>query len=290
MQYTGNVKVYDRTKFYLKSAHPSCKHAEENAGTESIFGPTMVIPRGKIYRILLKNDLRDVQKRIGPAPPTIDQWFSLANPLDGRYAFLRNCGFRFNGKLPEKAEQMQRSMHNMPGSQHTFDVLNLHLHGMKIIPHLFEPVGTSDPAAPLIAVQPGECYCYEFYISADHPVGNYWYHPHFHGSSAVHMWGGMLGLIRVVDEGEQHINPSAKPDDPPVDYYPVGIPFVVWDPHIRNITVDSSIVSVSNFLMGQTDSSPSWYVRISVRIKMMVALGLRLDDITFSEDKNTFSR
>ena len=232
----------------------------------------MVIPRGKIYRILLKNELHDGQKRIGPTPPSIAQWFSLANPIDGRYAFLRNCGFKFYGKRPEKAEQMQQSDYNMPGRHHSFDVLNLHLHGMKIKPHLFEPVGTSNPKAPLIAVEPGECYCYQFYISSDHPVGNYWYHPHYHGSSATQMWGGMFGLIRVVD-GDEDINPTVTPRlAPPLDYT-AGIPFVVWDPHIRNLTADSSIVSqrgpipmnsddvtVANFLMAQTDQSPLWYL------------------------------
>ena len=41
--------------------------------------------------------------------------------------------------------------HNVP---HMLGTTNLHLHGLEIMPHLFEPVGTSDPLAPMIAIGP----------------------------------------------------------------------------------------------------------------------------------------
>ena len=73
--------------------------------------------------------------------------------------------------------------HNVP---HHLNTTNLHLHGLDVIPHLFDPVGTSDPLAAMIAIAPGESFSYVFDIPADQPAGMYWYHPHHHGSTAPH--------------------------------------------------------------------------------------------------------
>jgi FtsP/CotA-like multicopper oxidase with cupredoxin domain len=84
--------------------------------------------------------------------------------------------------------------HNVP---HALDTTNLHVHGLNVMPHLFEPLGTSDPAAPMIAIRPGEDKDYVFEIPADHPPGLYWYHPHHHGSTVVQAVTGMAGPIIV---------------------------------------------------------------------------------------------
>jgi suppressor of ftsI len=84
--------------------------------------------------------------------------------------------------------------HNVP---HHLGSTNLHLHGMDIIPHLFEPVGTSDPKAPMIEIMPGDSKEYVFEIPHDHPPGLDWYHPHHHGSTAVQAVTGMAGGIIV---------------------------------------------------------------------------------------------
>jgi len=84
--------------------------------------------------------------------------------------------------------------HNIP---HNLGSTNLHLHGMDIIPHLFEPVGTSDPKAEMIEIKPGETKQYVFQIPPDHPPGFDWYHPHHHGSTAVQAVTGMAGGIVV---------------------------------------------------------------------------------------------
>jgi len=84
--------------------------------------------------------------------------------------------------------------HNVP---HHLGSTNLHLHGLDVIPHLFEPVGTSDPKAPMIEIMPGESKEYVFEIPADHPAGFNWYHPHHHGSTAVQAVTGMAGGIIV---------------------------------------------------------------------------------------------
>jgi suppressor of ftsI len=80
---------------------------------------------------------------------------------------------------------------------HAFNTTNLHLHGLQVIPHLFQPLGTVEPTAPLIGVASGQTYKYEFQIPEDHPSGLYWYHPHYHGSAGVQVINGMAGLILV---------------------------------------------------------------------------------------------
>lgn len=63
------------------------------------------------------------------------------------------------------------------------------------MPHLFEPVGTSEPTTQMIAIHPGEEKLYAFTLPDDHPTGLYWYHPHHHGSTAVQVQNGMAGAI-----------------------------------------------------------------------------------------------
>jgi len=83
---------------------------------------------------------------------------------------------------------------NNPNS---FNTTNLHVHGLQVVPHLFAPVGTTDPEASLIAIAPGQSFSYDFQLPPDHPSGLYWYHPHYHGSATVQVGGGMAGLILV---------------------------------------------------------------------------------------------
>eukprot|EP00957_Ditylum_brightwellii_P013114 990986-Ditylum_brightwellii.AAC.1 len=71
-----------------------------------------------------------------------------------------------------------------PNIAGNFDATNLHLHGLDIEVHMFDPVGTHNPDAKHVVINPGDCYCYRFNIPDHHPPGMYWYHPHVHGSSA----------------------------------------------------------------------------------------------------------
>lgn len=85
--------------------------------------------------------------------------------------------------------------HNVP---HDLNSTNLHLHGLEVAPHLFEPLGTSDPLAPMISIAPeGGRKSYSFAIPDDQPPGLYWYHPHKHGSTAVQAVSGMAGAILI---------------------------------------------------------------------------------------------
>src|ERR1700743_3829879 len=99
---------------------------------------------------------------------------------------------RLKNSLPPVDSTGWDGSHNVP---HMFDSTNLHLHGLDIIPHLFEPVGTSDPLSKMIDVMPGESYDYEFRIPDDQPPGLCWYHPHHHGSTAVQAVSGMAGPL-----------------------------------------------------------------------------------------------
>jgi FtsP/CotA-like multicopper oxidase with cupredoxin domain len=84
--------------------------------------------------------------------------------------------------------------HNVP---HELNTTNLHVHGLDVAPHLFSPLGTTDPKAPMIHIMPGESLDYVFELPADHPPGLYWYHPHRHGSTAVQAVSGMAGPIVI---------------------------------------------------------------------------------------------
>lgn len=39
----------------------------------------------------------------------------------------------------------------------------------------------------------------EYVIPCDHVGGTYWYHPHHHGSTSLHMGGGAMGVLIVDD-------------------------------------------------------------------------------------------
>ena len=50
----------------------------------------------------------------------------------------------------------------------------------------------------------------EFNIPKYHTSGTYWYHPHFHGSTAMQVGGGALGAIIVDDDDSDHLPPEIK--------------------------------------------------------------------------------
>jgi FtsP/CotA-like multicopper oxidase with cupredoxin domain len=102
--------------------------------------------------------------------------------------------FRVKNSLPPVDSKGWNGSHNVP---HMFDSTNLHLHGLDIIPHLFEPVGTGNPLAKMIDVMPGQSYDYEFRLPQNQPPGLAWYHPHHHGSTAVQAVSGMAGPLII---------------------------------------------------------------------------------------------
>jgi suppressor of ftsI len=101
---------------------------------------------------------------------------------------------RLKNKLPTYDSSQWGGNHNVP---HGLDETNLHVHGLDVLPHIFEPLGTSDPLAPQIVIQPGEQKDYVFEIPKDHPPGLNFYHPHKHGATAVQLVSGLAGAIIV---------------------------------------------------------------------------------------------
>lgn len=99
---------------------------------------------------------------------------------------------RVKNSLPPVDSKGWDGSHNVP---HMFNSTNLHLHGLDVIPHLFEPVGTGNALAKMIDIMPGQSYDYEFKIPYDQPPGLSWYHPHHHGSTAVQAVSGMAGPL-----------------------------------------------------------------------------------------------
>lgn len=144
-------------------------------------GPRFETTPGSTMQIRVVNDLP-------PNPPqTVPQGqVRIPAPKSMMDAMRRTPG----------ATRMSTSIDPM-NNPHSFNTTNLHVHGVQTVPHLFNPVGTSDPNAMMIDIEPGTSFTYAFPIPADHPSGLFWFHPHHHGSTDVQVSGGMAGLIVV---------------------------------------------------------------------------------------------
>lgn len=205
-----------------------------NSTSPSFMGPTMKVSPGQSLWIKLTNDLTE---DIGPHPPTAtDYWKMLQNP--GEHIKYQ----RYKRRAADPS-LMKVDHPNMP---HNFDSTNLHLHGLDVEVHMFDPVGTHNPDAPHIAIQPGECYCYKFNVPDHHPGGMYWYHPHVHGATAIQMWSGMIGVLYVEGPLEQELKEYGITNTHE---------FVIWDPAFKSVDKPGHNLEVDEFLLGQTTLS-----------------------------------
>ena len=206
-------------------------------GDDTFMGPTMHVKPGQSLWIKFRNDMLPPTNDLVPKKVQVeDYWKMLMNPGEKiKYEYFR--------PRPKTMEDLHVDVPNIP---HDFDTTNLHLHGLDIEVHMFDPVNTRNPDAPHIAIHPGQCYCYKFTIPDHHPGGMYWYHPHLHGSSAVQLWGGMLGLLYVDGPLEKEL-----------ENYGVVTKreFVLWDPAFRQVDKETHNLEVDQFLMGQTTLS-----------------------------------
>jgi suppressor of ftsI len=130
-----------------------------------------------------------IVNRLPPNPPARIPQHSVPIPAVEDSMEAMDAVFKGGMKPSRKIDPM-----NNP---HGFNTTNLHVHGIQTIPHIFRPLGTSDPAAPMLEIDPGKSFLYSFPVPADHPSGLHWYHPHKHGSTDVQVSGGMAGLIVV---------------------------------------------------------------------------------------------
>ncbi len=113
-----------------------------------------------------------------------------------------------NPVVPKPPPPTQTRHLNYPNST------NLHTHGLHVYPDIYPQPATPPYTSPNTAnppllygdfvvddpdqgIQPGETRQYEYFIRSDHPAGTYWYHPHLHGSSAMHVGSGMAGALII---------------------------------------------------------------------------------------------
>jgi FtsP/CotA-like multicopper oxidase with cupredoxin domain len=68
-------------------------------------------------------------------------------------------------------------------------VTGLHLHGSHVS-YLEDDI--------IYRIQPGENHTWTSNFHEDHLMGTHWYHPHFHGSSALQVTGGLHGVFLVL--------------------------------------------------------------------------------------------
>eukprot|EP01059_Diplonema_ambulator_P014042 TRINITY_DN24861_c0_g1_i1.p1 TRINITY_DN24861_c0_g1~~TRINITY_DN24861_c0_g1_i1.p1 ORF type:complete len:553 (+),score=160.94 TRINITY_DN24861_c0_g1_i1:48-1661(+) len=107
---------------------------------------------------------------------------------------------------------------------------NLHLHGLHV-----SPVLPGDDVS--VAILPGQYRTYEYNIPSDHAPGLHWYHAHYHGSAALHVFSGAYGLIRVLgDEGIAGTLPT----------YTMPIQYMHWTGEDSNWLSGNSIPLICN--------------------------------------------
>ena len=236
----GPVGMFTRTFTGIRSE--SSQFCNDDDGTTGPLGPCLLVKPGQKVKIRLVNDMEDGMSKLMQEKATVEQYWKMVNET-GHPSLDEIEWF---GEAPSSPEEMTiTNLQDLPGQDATFDDVNLHLHGMQIVPHLFYPQGTADPMAEWITVQPvnenpdQQCFCYVFEIPADHPQGTFFYHIHRHGSTAMQGWQGMVGFLQVGD--------ADSPGSPDFDLEGQGIvrdePFALWE---WAVSPDHRINSTSN--------------------------------------------
>ena len=213
-------------------------------------GPTLELRPGQTFKIRIVNNLKEegIYKDIGPVGPEPRDWLRTIDQAQGAYTFLHNVdplGMPFaNACTP--ATPIGTFTVDEVNIPKNYNWTNLHLHGLQITPHLFEPEGTLEKTADYITIKPGEEKTYTFTLAEDHPCGTYWYHPHRHNSVAIQAWSGMAGIVLIRGKYDEELRSYGVTTE---------IPFAVHDPHY---TVDKvpekdapGVAKVARFLASQ---------------------------------------
>lgn len=200
-------------------------------GTGGLLGPALLMLPGQSVNLFVKNNLDPAYQQGPPFVPSPEMYADKAGNLiqAGTRTIISTLGNVPDSELaskilgqflpwkPESVENMHADRENMPGytTNRSFNIFNIHLHGMEVDPHLFHPMGTSDPEAPWVEIQPTpdngqQCYCYKFQVSPDNSKGLFAYHTHRHGTETIATMSGMFGAL-VTD---QYILPSEAPTAP----------------------------------------------------------------------------
>ncbi len=65
----------------------------------------------------------------------------------------------------------------------------------------------------MVGIQPGAEYTHAFVVPCDHAGGTHWYHAEQHGTTALQIGGGAVGMIVVDDAYEEGRTEHDMPDD-----------------------------------------------------------------------------
>ena len=226
--------------------------AENGVLDDNFLGPVVVVEPGQTVKFEITNKMNPTGEYAGIGPPDQkpEDWLPLLDRKTSHVMTLHDndpLGYPMYGTGTNKTPLSEFYIDevNIPGN---YNFTNLHLHGMEVTPHLFEPVGTLNPEADYITIKPGETYNYTFKIPEDHPTGTFWYHPHRHHSVAIQAWSGMAGLLIVKGTFDKEL---AK--------YGITtmIPFAVHDPHYVFDKIPEGdqpgVARVAPFLADQND-------------------------------------
>lgn len=92
----------------------------------------------------------------------------------------------FENRMPPNPDRSDITV-NVPNR---FNTTNLHYHGFHVSPR-----GNSDNV--YLEIEPGQRFNYVVRLPQDHPAGNYWYHPHRHGSVSAQVASGAAGMAII---------------------------------------------------------------------------------------------
>lgn len=136
----------------------------------------------------------------------------VASPGDTLYIRLIN-------RLPDvPAPHPQNPPPPMHAGGFSFNITNLHTHGLHVAPEGPGPVDSVTGRRPvesdnvLLELPPGETQLYEIAIPEDHAAGTFWYHAHVHGGTAVQVGSGMAGALIIESGDARHGDLEAVPE------------------------------------------------------------------------------
>ncbi len=139
-------------------------------------GPALRIRPGDNLRIRLTNQMVPVGI---PTNNVLMIPYCASKSNDARYDTRRACVHDLWNKWERGATILQQNV-----------ITNLHTHGLQVSPE--------DPGDNVfLRLDPPFSHQYSYDIPTDQPAGLYWYHPHFHTSTAHQGWNGLAGPIIV---------------------------------------------------------------------------------------------
>ncbi len=133
------VHVHELTAQYAVTTIKGYKLRTRTYGGRTL-GPPIETRPGKMLAVRIVNRLP--QNR----PARVPQG---SVPVPAVRDSMQAMNARFRG--PTKPSRAIDRMNN----PHGFNTTNLHVHGIQTIPHIFSPLGTSDPSAPMLTIDPG---------------------------------------------------------------------------------------------------------------------------------------